>query len=246
MFKSIAAKFASSSAAIANPQIWRGNMFRSSRERPAAVHSSGSRAGTLTRMLRLPSRLVLLSTLAVVGVGCSMITTAAAQAGVQQWSDGFEGSAPWTSWYAWALGNASAGYDINKGFAHTGQNNGWLWVGTQGGEAGERIHLSLGTFPYRNQCSAGVYATPIWLYPPSNLVELQVTTPNGRGGFNLIARQDAYLNAWFGYQAVVINNLNLSGYGGILYLQAIYRNLAGGAAQYVRLDDMTFSCSTPY
>jgi hypothetical protein len=139
MFKSIAAKFVSISAALVKSQVRRGNIFRSSRERLAAVHSSGSRAGTLTRMLRLPSRLVLLGALAVVGVGSTMITTAAAQAGVQQWSDGFEGSAPWTSWYAWALGNASAGYDINKGFAHTRQNNGWLWVGTQGGEAGERI-----------------------------------------------------------------------------------------------------------
>jgi hypothetical protein len=196
-------------------------------------------------MLRRPSRLVLLSTLAVAGVGFTMITTAAAQAGVQQWSDGFEGSAPWTSWYAWGLGNASAGYDINKGFARTGQNNGWLWVGTQGGEAGERITPPLSTFPYRSQCSAGVYAEPIWLSPFFNLVELQVATPNGQGGFNLIARQDLYLSAWWGYQPVVINNLNLSGYGTI-YLQAIYRNFAGGAAQYVRLDDMTLSCSTPY
>jgi hypothetical protein len=245
MLKSIAAKLASIAAAVVNPQIWRGNMFRSRHERPGAVHPRGSRAGKLTRMLRLPSRVVLLSTLAVMGVGSTMITTAAAQAGVQQWSDGFEGSAPWTNWYAWAIGNASAGYDINKGFAHTGQNNGWLWVGANGGEAGERIGPPLSTFPYRSQCSAGVYATPIWLNPVENLVELQVETPNGQGGFNLIARQDAYLNSLFGYQPVVINNLNLSPYGTV-DLQAIYRNLAGGAAQYVRLDDMTLSCSTPY
>ena len=106
-------------------------------------------------------------------------------------------------------------------------------------------HTPLSTFPYRSQCSAGVYAEPIWLSPFFNLVELQVATPNGQGGFNLIARQDLYLSAWWGYQPVVINNLNLSGYGTI-YLQAIYRNFAGGAAQYVRLDDMTLSCSTPY
>jgi hypothetical protein len=157
-----------------------------------------------------------------------------AHAGVTQFWDSIEGTAPWTRWQGGGDGDGVAGYDINGGVAHSGANNGWLYVGN--GWAANRIPVNLDGFFQRNSCAAAVYVDVL---APGAVVGLQIWNPNG---WTIIAETYPWIvGNGTGYHSIVISNLNLTNFRGTIYLQFIYGN-NDNIKRFVRFDDMVLEC----
>jgi hypothetical protein len=189
--------------------------------------------------MRMPKFFRTMVLLVVTGLTSTVIIVAGAtgaQAGTTQFWDSFEVGNPSSRWQGFTGGDGVAGYDINKGVAHQGQNNGWLYVGN--GWAAERIPVDLNGFFHRSNCAAGVYMQAVG---PGAQVGLQIWNPNN--GWHVIAETYPWIDGnGSGYHSVSIGQLNLQGYGGTVYLQAIYGTNSGNK-QYVRVDDMVLQCS---
>jgi hypothetical protein len=156
-------------------------------------------------------------------------------ASITQFWDDFEGATPWTRWEGGGSGDGIAGYDINGGVAHSGRNDGWLYVGN--GWAANRIRVNLNGFFSRSNCAAAISMAPLG---SGAQVGLQIWNPTN---WTIIAATYPWIEGnGTGYHQVVIDGLNLSGYRGDIYLQAIYGN-SSGIKQFIRLDDMILQCS---
>jgi hypothetical protein len=171
--------------------------------------------------------------LAVAGPGAGV---AHAVTTFTQVSDGFESGFPFAPgrWERFTWGGGQAWYDSGIGVAHTGQNDGWLYVAGNGWAA-ERIGMDL-SGQYSSTCWAAVWMQPTGAGAQAGL---QVWNPNG---WHLIAASYPWLTGnGSGYQLVIVP-LNLSGFAGPVYLQAIY-GTSSGTGQYVRVDDMSLTCN---
>jgi len=151
------------------------------------------------------------------------------------WSDSVEGATPWDHWQANSGGDGQVGYDINRGFAHSGANNGWLFVGN--GWAANRIPVNVSNWT-RDRCGVSVWFNPVTAAGAQ--VGLQVWNPNG---WHIIAETYPWYPG-FGYRQAWITGLDLRGYTGDVYLQVIYGK-PNGPKTFVRFDDLALGCYTP-
>lgn len=145
--------------------------------------------------------------------------------------DGFEGSY-WNRWEPGQQGDALAGYDDQgePGVAFKGSVNGWLY--SHGGWAANRRKVDVSGWGSRGNCEARIWANPLGR---DNQVELQVWDPNG---WQMIATEAPWLGRDH-YQQIV-THVNLNGRNTV-YVQAIFST--GGAAQFVRIDEMELECA---
>jgi len=186
----------------------------------------------MIRGSKLSKALVALVVAVLASGGIVAATPTAAHAGLTDFTDSLEGATPWTRWQGGGVGDGIAGYDINGGVAHSGANDGWLYVGN--GWAANRIPVNLGGFYYRYNCAVGVWFNPL---ASGAVVGLQVWNPNG---WHIIAETYPWVTGG-GYKQVYISGLNLSGYSGDIYLQVIYGNNSG-VKTWIRFDDMQLQC----
>ncbi|RSN40295.1 hypothetical protein DMC64_35895 [Amycolatopsis sp. WAC 04197] len=156
-----------------------------------------------------------------------------AQAGIVQWSDGYE-SNPFGVWERGIQGgDGHSWFDIGMGVARTGNNNGWLFA--DNGWSAMRTAKSLSSFPSnRSNCAAAIHADPVG---GGANIGLEIWDPNG---WRKISHTVKWIDDWAGYQLITLPNLNLNGVGTV-YLQPIYGN-NGGPAKYIRLDDAIIQC----
>jgi hypothetical protein len=183
------------------------------------------------RSMMFSKRILEVLALATTVVLAVTVSATPAQATLVQVWDGLESATPWTEWQSGGSGDGVAGYDIHGGVAHTGDNDGWLYVGN--GSASNRIPVNISQWT-RDNCTVGVWFNP--LSPAGAVVGLQVWNPNG---WHIIASTTSWIPVG-GYGQVSID-LDLSGFSGDIYLQVIYGN-NNGIKTFVRFDDMAISC----
>ncbi len=159
-----------------------------------------------------------------------------AHAGRQIRTESFEGN-PSTTWERFQGGDASAWFDIDRDFARSGRNNGWLRV--KNGWAAERMKVEIGNFPYRDSCGASAFVKALG---PGAQVGIELWNSNG---WTKIAQSYPWIPGDGQYHAIMLGQLDLRRYGGTLYVQVIYGDQRA-TEQFVRIDDVSFGCSTPF
>lgn len=182
-------------------------------------------------MGRLRKALVYLVAVFALSGTAVVVQSTPAMAGLTDFTDSLEGPTPWTRWQGGGVGDGIAGYDINGGVAHSGANNGWLYVGN--GWAANRIPVDLNGFYYRSNCAVGVWFNVLY---SGAQVGLQVWNPNG---WTIIRETYPWLTN--GWKQVYITGMNLQGFSGPIYLQVIYGN-NNGIRTWIRFDDMQLQC----
>jgi hypothetical protein len=75
---------------------------------------------------------------------------------------------------------------------------------------------------------------------PGAQVGLQIWNPNG---WTTIAETYPWIVGDGTYHLIVINNLDLSRFSGVIYLQFIYGN-SDNIPKFIRFDDMVLQCSS--
>jgi len=189
---------------------------------------------------RFSSWSVIAAALAVAAVGVAAPAEAAqgstiTPASTVQFTNSFEGN-PWNDWQPLSSGDGVGGADVNQhpDAARTGANNGWLYVGN--GWAAEKIAVPISSWGNRSNCSASIWAEPLF-YGAG--VGLEVWNPNGPNGWVKLTGTAPGLNAGF-YQKITTGPLNLNGISTV-YIQPIYGNNRIDP-QFVRLDDVSLTC----
>jgi len=89
--------------------------------------------------------------------------------------------------------------------------------------------VNLGGFYRRTNCAVGVWFNVLY---SGAQVGLQIWNPNG---WHVIAETYPWLTG--GWKQVYIQNLNLQGYTGDIYLQVIY-----GIRTWIRFGDLAMNC----
>lgn len=166
------------------------------------------------------------------------VTTSPAQAQDTTYFDGFEDNPDdrW-SWSTWYDGNT--GYDLQRGLARTGANNGWLTAETGGASFNRYVE-----FPR----SAGQCAGEVYVKPSTNdtvmTLDVWALDPNDAGGYDWRLRNSSrhQLNAGE-YQAIGFGTTPTV-YGGTVRLQYWITLNGGGAGNFkmARVDDFFVRC----
>lgn len=173
-----------------------------------------------------------------IGVVAAMLAIAAgaavpAQATTVQFNDGFEG-VPSSRWQGVTDGDGVAGFDINRGLARSGANDGWLYTGT--GFAAERIAVPVSGWANRQYCTAQIYAQVV---DYDAQVGLEIWNPDN--GWSKLTSTTAWITRG-GYQPITTFPIDLRG-ASTVYIQAIYGN-HDVKPQFVRLDDANLTCAS--
>lgn len=142
-------------------------------------------------------------------------------------------------WQKFEGGDGTAGYDINRGVAHRGENNGWLHVGN--GWAAWRTFMSagpLGPPQHRRYCYA---SAAIQVVGDGAQVGLEVWGVNHDYSWTRVRETYPWV-AGGGYRPIQILWIDdLSMYREV-WVQVIYGS-SGGPKKYVRFDEVTLSCN---
>ncbi|OAR24007.1 hypothetical protein A8W25_16190 [Streptomyces sp. ERV7] len=185
-----------------------------------------SRRTAVRRTLRLPRWLAV----AAVPMAVLALSTPA-HAGVLVFSNGFEGG-QLDKWDRPTGGDAWAGFEVNTGTAHWGQNNGWL--SARQGWAREGTWAALNGISWNSTCAARIY---VW---PQNGVEFALRVWDANG--NKLGETVPWLNASNGYQTVDTPAWSPRGNTNV-FVEAVISSY-DGTTRTVRVDDLAVQCTT--
>jgi hypothetical protein len=165
-------------------------------------------------------------------LGLSAITVGTAYAGIKQWSDGFEGSGNAGYWV-----DGIGGVDHNLGFAHRGQNNGWVYAR----DGWSAIGTNVSTYP------GAVCTVSAWIWATDQVTNGYMTVRS-----NLAPSYS------------VIHDIHVAGPGPVNPANGNYNNYVfqftadssdatffvgfqgNGQDAWIRVDDVTVTCPTPF